>query len=74
MKITIEDIFGGEQKVTVWITLNGKHTDTFFGVPATGKPVSCTSIEIMRFENGKIAERWVQADTAGLMKQLGILS
>lgn len=74
MKITLEDIFGVEDKVTVRITLNGKHTGTFLDVPATGKPVSWTSIEIMRFENGKIAERWVQADTAGLMQQLGVLS
>ncbi|MDJ0575389.1 MAG: ester cyclase [Xenococcaceae cyanobacterium MO_234.B1] len=74
MMITLDDIFAVDNKVTVRITLTGTHIDTFFGLPASGKQVSWTSIEIYRFENGKIVERWVQADTAGLMKQLGLIS
>lgn len=59
-------------KVVIHITFTGRHIGTFMGMPPTGKPVMWTSIEVYRIEDGKIAERWVQADTTGLMRQLGV--
>jgi predicted ester cyclase len=46
---------------------------TFMGLPATGKSITMTGIEIFRIENGKIAELWGEANLLGLMQQLGIL-
>jgi predicted ester cyclase len=43
------------------------------GLPATGKSITMTGIEIFRIENGKIAELWGEANLLGLMQQLGIL-
>jgi predicted ester cyclase len=59
-------------KVVIHITFSGRHIGTFLGMPPTGKPVAWTSIEIYRIEDHKIVERWVQADTTGLMRQLGV--
>lgn len=59
-------------KVVIHITFSGHHVGPFFGRPPTGKAVSWTSVEIYRIVNRKIAERWVQADTAGLMRQVGV--
>lgn len=59
-------------KVVIHITFSGHHVKKFFGQDPTGKTVSWTSIEVYRIVNGVIAERWVQADTAGLMAQLGV--
>jgi predicted ester cyclase len=70
--ITQDDIFAVDDRVVVLISFRGKHIGTFLGMPPTDRPVEWTSIEIYRFENGKIVERWVQADTAGLMRQLGV--
>jgi predicted ester cyclase len=70
MSIAYNDIFAAGDKVVVRITLSGRHTGPFLGFPPTGKDVSWTSIEIFRLAGGKIAERWVQADVAGLMNQL----
>jgi hypothetical protein len=73
MDITQDQVYAAEgNKVVVHITFHGRHVDTFLGIPPTDKPVSWTSIEVYHFENGKIIERWVQADTAGLMRQLGV--
>jgi predicted ester cyclase len=58
-------------KVVIHITFTGRHVKEFLGQPPTGRPVQWTSIEIYRIENKKIVERWVQADTTGLMRQLG---
>ena len=71
-QITQDDIFAANDRVVVLLTFHGKHSGTFLGIPATNKAVSWTSIEIYRIENSKIVERWVQADTTGLMKQLGV--
>ena len=70
MLISYDDIFAVDDKVVVRITLTGRHVAEFLGFPPTGKYVCWTSIEIFRIENGKIAERWVQADVAGLLRQL----
>ena len=72
MYSTQDQIYAAQgSKVVIHITFTGRHIGTFLGMPPTEKPVTWTSIEVYRIENSKIAERWVQADTAGLMRQLG---
>ena len=55
-------------------TFVGTHQGTFAGIPATGKRVSVTGHDQLRFENGKIAEHWVEMDVLSLMQQLGAIS
>ena len=43
------------------------------GIPATGKQVNVTGIYIFRLADGKIVERWEQADTMSMMVQLGVI-
>ncbi|MGF1431497.1 ester cyclase [Kitasatospora sp. LaBMicrA B282] len=59
-------------KVIMHITFTGRHVGPFFGIEPTGKEVTWTSLEVYRLENLKVVERWVQADTAGLMRQIGV--
>ena len=73
MHITQDDVFAADDRVVALITFDGQHIDTFLGIAPTNKTVSWTSTEVFRInEKGKITERWVQADTAGLMRQLGV--
>ena len=48
---------------------NGVH-NTFAGVPATGKQMTLSGINVERFENGKIVEHWSHFDFAGLLEQI----
>ncbi len=69
----LDDLYpAGEDKVVMVITFTGTHVAPFFGQEPTGKKVSWTSIEVYRLEQGKVVERWVQADTTGLMRQLDV--
>ena len=43
------------------------------GVPATGKKVTVTGIDVNRFAGGQIVEAWGQFDQMGLMQQLGVI-
>ena len=40
------------------------------GLPATGREVTTTWIEIFRIEDGKAAEGWLESDSATLRSQL----
>lgn len=60
-------------KVVVRGTVSGTHTGAdFFGVPASGKRLAWTGTDVSRVVDGKIVERWLNADIIGLMQQLGL--
>jgi steroid delta-isomerase-like uncharacterized protein len=50
--------------------ISGTHSGTFFGIPATGRPVSFEAIEIIRLEDGRYAEHWVQSNMAAVLGAL----
>ena len=70
LKAEIHDQIGEDGRVATRKTFRGVHTGNFMGIPATGRPVEIGVIDILRIENGKIAEHWCQVDFAGLMGQL----
>ena len=49
----------------------GTHQGEFMGIAATGKQITRAGITILHFRNGKCVERWSQADTLGMLRQLG---
>ncbi len=63
-------IVGEGDLITVVGHGQATHTGDFFGVPATGRPVQWTEMHVFRIRDGKIAERWVQADMFGIMQQI----
>ena len=73
LDVTIEDMLADGDRVAARFTARGIHKGAFMGLPATGKSIAMTGIEIFRIENDKIAELWGEANLLGLMAQLGIL-
>ncbi|HVP20901.1 MAG TPA: ester cyclase [Anaerolineaceae bacterium] len=61
---TIEDIIAEGDKVVA------RGRDHFTQQP-DGRPVELTWIEILRLENGKLAEAWVEADMRPLSQVVG---
>ena len=72
-RFPVADIIAGEDRVAVRHSLRGTHRAAFQGIPATGKPVVVNAIAILRLENGKAVELWLNADFLGLMQQLGVV-
>jgi steroid delta-isomerase-like uncharacterized protein len=54
-------------------TLTGTHKGEFIGVPASDKSFEISSVDIIRVEDGKVAEHWGVTDTMSLMQQLGAI-
>ncbi len=69
----IEDQVAEGDKVVTRLTAYGIHQRDLAGIPATGRQVTMTGTVIHRIENGKIAEKWSDKDTLGLLRQLGVL-
>ena len=72
LQLTVEDYVAEGDKVAARGTLTGTHRGDFMGIPATGKAINVGITEIWRFAGGKAVENWVQMDTLGMLRQLGV--
>lgn len=68
----IEDMVAEGDRVVARITNRGTFEGEFMGTPPNGNTFEAEAIEIIRFEDGKIAEAWFQMDALGFLSQLGI--
>lgn len=59
--------------VTVRTTVTGTMTGAMNGMQPTGKSFTMSAIDIYRFKDGKVVERWGNADGMTMITQLGLL-
>ncbi len=70
----IDDVICEGDKVVVRARFEGTNDGSFMGIPPTGKKISITMIMIDRFDSkGRVVEHWGDFDSAGLLRQLGVL-
>lgn len=55
------------------VVLTGTHQGDMMGVAATGRSVEFDGVDIIRVEDGKIAEHWGARDTLTLLQQIGAI-
>lgn len=67
----VEDVIAEGDRIVLRFTMRGTHRGEFLGVPATGRQVTWSGINIARVANGKFVEIWGCADLLGLLQQLG---
>lgn len=73
IQINIDSLVAeGDRAADHWV-FTGVHKGDFMGIPATGKSVTITGSDVVRFAGGKIAEVWHVEDYLGLMQQLGVM-
>jgi steroid delta-isomerase-like uncharacterized protein len=73
IKFTIVDVFGQGDKLVKHWDFKGRHTGTFFGIPATGKDVEVEGVTLVRMQDEKIAEEQDFFDNLSFMQQLGLI-
>lgn len=61
-----------DEHVCLAYTLTGTHRGEFQGVAPTGNRVEVRGMQIGRFRDGKLVERWGATDELSLMSQLGV--
>jgi steroid delta-isomerase-like uncharacterized protein len=72
-KFTVKEIFADGDKLVKYWEFKGKHTGTFFGIPATGKDIDVLGCTIAKMRDGKIAEEQDFMDNLEFMQQLGLI-
>ncbi len=71
LKVTVDHIVQDEHNLAMAYKIHGTHKGDFLGIAPTGKRMEARGMQIARYEDGKIVERWGSSDELGLVKQLG---
>ena len=73
LRATIEDLLEADDKCVARVRYVGTHKREFWGLPPTGKRIDIESIDIVRFDGGKVVEHWGVTDRLRMMEQLGVV-
>ena len=65
-------VIATEDFVTAVLEVSGTHRGEFLGHEATGKSFRVRGIQVGKFEDGKMTDRWGATDTLGILQQLGL--
>lgn len=71
-RMDIEDLVAEGDKVVARITMRGTHKGEFMGIKGTGKTISVSAIDILRYADGRAVEHWGVTDAMAMMEQLGV--
>ena len=69
---TVEHTVATPGHVITVTTLSGTHTGDYLGHAPTGRRFTVRSVQLMRFEDGLVVERWGATDQLGILQQLGV--
>jgi steroid delta-isomerase-like uncharacterized protein len=73
LAITIDStVVEGDRVSTRW-TGTGTHLGDLMGIPASGRKVTVSGIDICRISEGRIVEYWQELDTLSMLQQLGVI-
>jgi len=72
-QFTVKETFAQGNKLVKYWQFKGKHTGTFFGIPATNKDVDVIGCTIATIVNGKITEEQDFFDNLEFLQQLGLM-
>ena len=70
-RVSIDDVVAEGDRVAIRFTARGAHTGPFLGSAPSGKPLTWTGMQLLRFRDGRIASIWHQPDDLSLLRQLG---
>ena len=62
----VEDLIAEGDRVALRYTTRGRHGGELFGVPASGRTVTMTGIEIYRLVGDRVVEYWGEANMSEL--------
>lgn len=71
LTVTVDQLVTDEDKVAIAYTITGTQRGDFLGVSPTNHKISARGVQIGRFKNGKLVERWGSSDQLGILQQIG---
>ena len=71
LKIDVDHMVADDDNVSIAYTVTGTHRGDFMGIPPTGRQIRARGVQMARFADHKIVERWGSSDQLGILQQLG---
>jgi steroid delta-isomerase-like uncharacterized protein len=72
LSVSPETLVPDEESLAFAYTMAGTHRGVLMGIAPTGKKVSIRGLQISKFRDGKMVERWGSSDQLGMLQQLGV--
>lgn len=72
LDLQVDKMVTDSDHVVIAYTLTGTQQGEFQGLDPTNRRVEVRGVQIGRFEDGKIIERWGATDELSMLKQLGV--
>jgi steroid delta-isomerase-like uncharacterized protein len=66
-------IVAHDDSIAMAYTMTGTHNGPLMGIPPTGKKMKIRGVQIFKFKDGKVVERWGSCDELGMLQQLGVM-
>ena len=73
LKAEVHDMLASGDRVVARVRFSGTHRGEFAGIPATNRTVGVEAIDILRVQDGKVAEHWGVMDQLAMLQQLGVV-
>jgi steroid delta-isomerase-like uncharacterized protein len=70
-EVTPEHMTATDEDVALAYTATGTHEGEFLRVASTGRRITARGVQIARFRDGKMVERWGSSDELNILQQLG---
>jgi predicted ester cyclase len=72
MHSNVEDIFGSGNEVLLRLDVNaGAQKAALLNIPASGRNVQWTEMDLFRLQDGKISEEWADPDWTAILNDTG---
>lgn len=71
LQLEAQTLVADDEQVALAYTVTGTHQGEFQGIAPTGRTIEIRGLQVGRFEDGKIVERWGSSDELGILQQLG---
>src|SRR3984957_19681155 len=72
LSVALETLVADEESIAIAYTLTGTQNGSYMGIAPTGKRMKVRGVQISKFKDGKMVERWGSSDELGMLQQLGV--
>jgi steroid delta-isomerase-like uncharacterized protein len=72
LQVGLETMVADEETIAFAYTMTGTHQGVLMGIAPTGKKMRIRGVQISKFRDGKMVERWGSSDQLGMLQQLGV--
>ena len=71
--VALDTMVADEESIAIAYTLTGTQSGILRGIPPTGRKMKIRGVQISKFKDGKMVERWGSSDELWMFQQLGVV-